>query len=80
MAERHNHTGLTAPQPTTTGPYYGRPASVLMADRFTHACLITVTDPFLRALPLIGAIDHHTDSADVLQDPALFRRTNTLYA
>lgn len=79
LADRHNRAGLTAPLPATTGPYHSRPANVLMADRFTDACLGTVTDPFLRGLPLIGGIDHHTDSTDVLRDPGLFRRTSSRY-
>jgi len=40
-----------------------------MADRFTDACLTTVTDPALRALPLIGGVDQVADSTDVLQVP-----------
>ena len=80
LAARHNRTSLTAPLPTTTGPYYDRPADVLMADRFTEACLATVTDPLLRRLPLIGAIDHHTDNTDVLTTPNLYRRTAALYS
>jgi hypothetical protein len=79
LARRHNRAGITDPLPATTGPYHSRPAAVLMADRFTAACLATVTDPALRALPLIGAIDQHTDSTDVLSDPRLFRRTAALY-
>jgi hypothetical protein len=34
----------------------------------------TVTDPALRALPLIGAVDQFVDSADVLSSPPLYRR------
>jgi Domain of unknown function (DUF4037) len=79
LAERHNSTGLTPVVPPIIGPYHRRAAQVLMADRFTHALLETVDDPWLRRLPLIGSIDQHTDSTDVHADPRLYRRTATLY-
>ena len=66
--------GLTAPVDPALRPYHGRPARVLMADRFADACLATVDDPELRALPLVGGIDQVVDSTDVLADPAVFRR------
>jgi len=50
-----------------------------MADRFTDACLTTVTDPALRALPLIGGVDQVADSTDVLQVPQTYRKLATLY-
>ncbi len=80
LAERHNRASLTEPLPPTIGGYHSRPARVLMADRFTDALLATIDDAALRRLPLIGAIDQHTDSTDVLDDPRVFRRTAALYA
>jgi hypothetical protein len=44
-----------------------------MADRYAEACLATVTDPTLRALPLTGAIDQFVDSTDVLSTPSVYR-------
>jgi hypothetical protein len=80
LAERHNRASLTEPLPPTIGGYHSRPARVLMADRFTDALLATIDDAALRRLPLIGGIDQHTDSTDVLDDPRVFRRTAALYA
>ena len=80
LAERHNQAGLTPRLDTSTRPYYTRGGGVLMADRFTDACLATVTDNKLRRLALIGSVDQHTDSADVHSSTELFRRTATLYA
>ncbi|MDQ1702432.1 MAG: hypothetical protein QOF57_1684, partial [Frankiaceae bacterium] len=60
--------------------YHERPAQVLLADRFADACLATITDPELRALPLIGGIDQAVDSTDILQHPLVFRRLAPLYA
>jgi hypothetical protein len=50
-----------------------------MADRFTKACLATVTDPTLRDLPAVGAIDQVVDNSDVLETPQSYRRLATLY-
>jgi hypothetical protein len=79
LGHRHNAARLTAPVEVRIVPYHRRPAQVLMADRFTAALLDTVTDPFLRALPPIGAVDQVTDSADVLGSAALCRRLSVLY-
>lgn len=80
LADRHNATGVAAEVPATTSPYHSRPAQVLMADRFTQACLETVHDEQLLSLPLIGAVDQHIDSTDVLGEPRLFRSTAVLYS
>jgi len=80
LAARHNATGLTAPLDPATRPYHTRPGRVLMADRFTAACLATVDDPALRALPPVGAIDQIADSTDVLESPVLCRRLAAIYA
>jgi len=79
LARRHNHAGLTRPLDPATGSYHERPAQVLMADRFAEACLATVTDPALRTLPLIGAVDQVVDNTDVLSNPAIYRRLAGLY-
>jgi hypothetical protein len=79
LGHRHNAAGLTGTIPVTIGPYHSRPAQVLMADRFTEALLSTVSDPFLRQSPLIGAIDQITDNTDVLNTPTLYRRLDALY-
>jgi hypothetical protein len=50
-----------------------------MADRFADACLATVTDPALRDLPLVGAVDQAVDSVDLLSAPQQWRRLAALY-
>jgi hypothetical protein len=79
VALRHNNSGLTEPLSVDLGDYHGRPARVLMADRFSVACLATVSDPVLLRLPLIGSIDQVVDSTDALDEPAQFRRLTVLY-
>lgn len=80
LARRHNDAGLTATVDPSIRTYHSRPARVLMADRFSEACLATVTDRQLAALPLIGAVDQAVDSTDVLARPQTYRRLAALYA
>lgn len=80
LARRHNAARLTDPLDVAIRDYHRRPARVLMADRFAEACLATVTDPMLSALPLIGAVDQAVDSTDILSEPRLCRRLAGLYA
>ncbi len=80
IAGRHNGAGITAAVDPGIRSYYGRPARVLMADRFSDSCLATVTDPVLRGLPLVGAVDQAVDSTDVLQHPFRYRKLAALYA
>lgn len=80
LARRHNQARLTEPLDTGIRTYHQRPAQVLMADRFADACLATVTDPALRALPLVGAVDQAVDSVDLLSAPQQWRRLAALYA
>jgi hypothetical protein len=59
--------------------FYGRPFRVLGAERFVVACLARVTDPQLRALPLIGGVDQWSDNTDVRSTPRVFRQGRNLY-
>jgi hypothetical protein len=79
LGHRHNASGLTGPMPVAIGSYHDRPAQVLMADRFTDALMASVSDPVLRGLPPIGAVDQIVDNTDVLTTPALYRRLAALY-
>ncbi len=80
LARRHNDAALTDPVDASIRNYHERPARVLMADRFTAACLATVTHPALRGMPPIGAIDQVVDSTDLLETPRSYRRLAALYA
>jgi hypothetical protein len=62
---------VTAPVDATIGHFHSRPFRVLGSSRFVEACLERVSDPWLRSLPLIGAIDQFVDSTDVLAYPAV---------
>ena len=49
------------------------------AGRFAAACLESVTDPWLRELPRVGAIDQLVDSTDVLSVGDVAGRTAGFY-
>jgi hypothetical protein len=66
VARAHNASGLTAPVDPAPRPYYERPYLVLGAERFVEATTTTITDPWLRRLPLIGSVDQFSDSTDLL--------------
>ncbi|RKE22913.1 uncharacterized protein DUF4037 [Streptomyces sp. TLI_171] len=68
-ARTHNSLGLTEPLDPTRRSYHSRPYQVLHADRFAQALRRTVTDPELRDLPLIGAVDQWADNTDLLGRP-----------
>jgi hypothetical protein len=79
IAELHNRVGLTQPLDTATRRFYGRPFTVLRAERFVDACLDSLDDEWLRSLPLIGSIDQFTDSTDVTQYPKIAQRLRVIY-
>jgi hypothetical protein len=79
VADRHNAVGLTDRVDPALHPYYGRPYQVLMADRFTEACLERVTDPDLADLPLVGSVDQVADSTDLLSFAMRARRVEALF-
>ncbi|GGK81791.1 hypothetical protein GCM10012284_14800 [Mangrovihabitans endophyticus] len=72
IAARHNELGLTTPVDPSVRPFHDRPFRVLHAERFAQALIRSITDPALRSLPLIGAIDQFVDNTD-----ALSRRTHS---
>jgi len=80
LATRHNALGLTSPVDPTVRFLHGRPFRVLGSGRFVEACLARVTDPCLKSLPPVGAIDQFADSTDLLSYPQRFRELGNVYA
>ncbi len=64
-AALHNGLGLTEPLDPAVRPFYTRPFRVLGAHRFTEALVATISDPAVRSLPPVGAIDQYVDSTDL---------------
>ncbi len=79
VARRHNALGVGEPVDPAVRLFHGRPFRVLGSGRFVDACLAEVSDPWLRALPLVGSIDQLADSTDVLSYPSLGRRLGAMY-
>ena len=73
VAALQNASGLAEPVDPARRPYHGRPFLVLHAERFAHALADTLTDPWLRTLPLTGAVDQWADNTDFLGDHRLMR-------
>jgi hypothetical protein len=65
VAEMHNDLSLTEPVETKVRPFHSRPFLVLDAFRFTDALTSTISDPAIRALPPVGAIDQYVDSTNL---------------
>ncbi|MER5209990.1 DUF4037 domain-containing protein [Streptomyces sp. NPDC002838] len=66
VAGLHNELGLTDPVDPATRAYHSRPFRVLRAERFAEALLARISDPAIRALPRVGAVDQFVDSTEVL--------------
>jgi hypothetical protein len=79
LAARHNRLDVTAPVDESIGLFHSRPFRVLGSGRFVDACLDQISDPWLRSLPQIGAIDQWVDSTDVLSKPAVFPRAKAFF-
>jgi hypothetical protein len=79
LAALHNSLGVTRTVDPSVRFFHSRPFRVLGSGRFADACLERVTDPWLRSLPLVGAVDQVADSTDVLSYPARARRLAAMY-
>jgi hypothetical protein len=74
VARHHNNAGITLPVSPEGSLFHGRPFLVLGSHRFVDACLAQVQDPWLRSLPLVGAVDQVVDSTDALEQAGYGRR------
>jgi hypothetical protein len=79
VAKRHNASGITAEVDPGIGGYFSRPYRVVAADRFAEASRAAITDPWLRALPLVGSVDQFVDSTDVLSSSGRTHHLRAFY-
>ena len=79
IAARQNALRVTVSVDEGIRLFHDRPFRVLGLGCFIDACLERVSDPWLRSLPLVGAIDQFVDSTDVLSKPDVFPRTAAVY-
>jgi hypothetical protein len=73
LARQQNAIGLPRFEPVI-GPYFERPFTTINTDDAIAALSAAIEDSEIRALPIIGAIDHITDLTPVLENPALTQR------
>ncbi len=66
--------GIGLPFEPVIGPYYTRPFATINTDDIGAAAGAAITDPAIRALPIIGCIDQVSDLTPLLEDPAASRR------
>jgi hypothetical protein len=79
LAAEHNSLGMTEPLSTATRDFFGRPYQVLFADRFADAISATITDPALRNLAHIGAVDQFTDCVAIHSNGNLAKTLTAIY-
>lgn len=79
LARRHNALGLTPALEPVVSPFHGRPYRVIHAERFAAALQEQIASPFLRRLPLIGAVNQISDSSDFLENRDILARMREVY-
>jgi hypothetical protein len=70
VGQAQNQLALAEPVDPSVRPYHERPYLVLHAERFAGALRVSIADPAVRNLPLLGTIDQVVDSTDVLRSSA----------
>jgi len=81
MAKQHNALRVTEPLSTKTSNYYGRPYTVIFADRFAGALKLAIRSRAVKKLKTdIGSIDQFTDSTNVIEDLRLIGQLKDVYA
>ena len=67
LGQAQNALGICPAVDPTPRRYFGRPFTVVAADRFADAVTATITDPVVRGLPSrLGGIDQYVDTTDGL--------------
>lgn len=74
LAEHQQALGLGHAFTPRIGPYFTRPFTTINADDIIAATRAAIADPWLAALPVLGALDQVTDLTPLLEDPARSRR------
>ncbi len=81
VAELHARAGFPLSVEPKVAPYFDRPFLVINAEEISADLASTITDPLLVDLPVIGSIDHITDTTSLITSPERARRViSALYA
>ena len=78
VAGLHNDLGLTEPLDAEVRYFHDRPFLVLDSFRFADALVATISDPDIKALPQVGAVDQYVDSTDLTDREHADRRRRYL--
>lgn len=73
LAHRQNAIGITPFEPVV-GPYFTRPFATINADAAGAAARAGITDPLLKGLPIVGALDQVSDLTPLLEDAQMSQR------
>lgn len=73
LAALQNRLALAEPQDERVRGFHDRPFRVIDGDRFVTALLGSVSDPAVRALPVVGSVDQLSDSVDLVVRPPMAR-------
>ena len=80
VAKQHNALQITKSLSTKTSRYYGRPYSVIFAERFARTTKQAIKDPAVKKIKTdVGSIDQFTDSTNVIEDLGLGRKLRAVY-
>lgn len=82
LAAMHNALGLTAPLPTQTSPFHGRPFRVIDAQSICAALITKVSDKEVQRIAskgIIGNIDQFSDNTDLRSRVSLREAVGKLY-
>lgn len=79
LAIEHNRLGITPALSASIQNFFGRPYQVIFANRFAQAISVTITDPALRNLAHIGAVDQFTDCVAIHSNGNLAASLKNIY-
>lgn len=74
VAEMHSRLGFPLSVEPEIGPYFGRPFLTINAEAISADLFSLITDPVLRDLLIVGAIDQFVDATSLVVEPKLARR------
>ncbi|MCC6456561.1 MAG: DUF4037 domain-containing protein [Caldilineaceae bacterium] len=80
LATEHNTLGITEPLSIEVRNFFGRPYQVLFAGRFAEAVNATISDPSLRNLARIGAVDQFTDTVAIHSNSRIAAKLKSIYS
>jgi hypothetical protein len=80
VAEMHNALGITQPLETKVSPFFSRPYQVIHSEKFADGIRKAISDPEVQKIKVsIGSIDQFIDCPDIMSEPRLYRKLQTVF-